>query len=77
MIIKDTPQQVDLLFNPLEKEVMRLICQEKSSKEIGKMLNLSKKKVDNIRAQIMGKTESKSMSGIVVYAIANKIFKIN
>ena len=57
-----------------EKEVLTLICLQKSSTEIGQLLNISPRTVDGHRNNLLQKTESKSLVGLVVFAIQNDLF---
>jgi DNA-binding NarL/FixJ family response regulator len=61
----------------LEKELMiiRMICQERSSPEIAKQMELSKRTVEGYREQIMEKINARNIAGIVMYAIRHKIFE--
>lgn len=52
-----------------EKEVLELIVQELTSKEIADKLNISKQTVDTHRINIMQKTDCKSLVGLIKYAI--------
>ncbi len=52
-----------------EKEVLELIVQEFTSKEIAEKLNISKQTVDTHRINIMQKTDCKSLVGLIKYAI--------
>lgn len=58
-----------------ENEVLCLILQEKTSKEIAEQLFISKQTVDTHRLNIMRKTESKSVVGLLKYAIRNNFIK--
>jgi two-component system, NarL family, response regulator DegU len=51
-----------------EKEILLLICQELTMKEIGQRLSLSENTVRNHRANIMEKTGSGNMIGLVRFA---------
>lgn len=51
-----------------EREILLLICQEYSTKEISSRLSLSDRTVENHRAKIMEKTGVKNIVGIVRYA---------
>lgn len=62
------------LFSEKEKEIIRLICEEKSSEEIGKTLFMSKRTVDSVRARILGKMNVKTVAGVAIYAIKNAIY---
>ncbi len=59
-----------------EKEVLELICKQYSSAEIGEMLNLSTRTVDGHRNNLLLKTNSKNMAGLVIFAIQNKIINL-
>ena len=56
-----------------EKEILGLILKEHTSEEIGEKLFISKKTVDNHRANILEKTGCKSTIGLVKYAIRNGV----
>ncbi|MGX7668964.1 response regulator [Flavobacterium pedocola] len=56
-----------------EKEVLQLICRQLNTKEIGERLFISARTVDGHRNNLLLKTESKNVAGLVVYAIQNKI----
>lgn len=56
-----------------EREVLALIVKEHTSEEIAGKLFISKKTVDNHRANLLEKTGSKSTIGLVKYAIKNGI----
>lgn len=52
-----------------EREVLKLIAEGKSSKEIGDLLYISARTVDNHRANIMEKLNFKKATDLVKYAI--------
>ena len=54
-----------------EKEItiLRLMCEEKSTKEIADMVDLSPRTVEAIRDKLKTKTGVKSMAGLVMYAV--------
>lgn len=58
-----------------EKEVLELIVQELTSKEIAEKLFISKQTVDTHRINIMQKTNSKSVVGLIKYAIQIGLIK--
>jgi len=60
-------------FSKRELEIIKLICQEKTSREIAKVLYLSKRTIDGYRTQIMEKIGVKGLVGIINYAISNGI----
>ena len=58
-----------------EVEVLSLILREMTSKEIAEQLFISKQTVDTHRLNIMRKTDSKSIVGLLKYAIRNHLIK--
>ena len=62
------------LFSAKEIQIIKLICQEMKSIEIGEKLNTTTRAIHSIREVIMIKTESKNLAGIVKFAIKNKIY---
>lgn len=58
-----------------EKEIIQLISEEKSSKEIGEILHLSERTVENHRANILEKTKARNVAGILMFAFRNGIIK--
>jgi DNA-binding NarL/FixJ family response regulator len=60
-----------------ERKVLKLICQEKNSTEIAEELFLSKRTVEHIREDLLEKTESKNVAGLIIYAILQKIVNLN
>jgi len=59
------------LLSAREKEILTLIVKENTSEEIAQKLFISKKTVDNHRANILEKTGCRSTIGLVKYAIRN------
>lgn len=59
-----------------EIEVILLICQEKTNKEIADELNLSIRTIEGYRDRIFEKIGARNSAGVVVYAIKNKIYDI-
>lgn len=57
-----------------EKDIVCLICQEYSNKEIAIKLNLGKRTVESYRERILDKTGCKSTAGLIIYAIKNHIY---
>ena len=60
-----------------EKEILELICLQQSTNEIAEKLFISPRTVEGHRNNLLLKTESKNIAGLVVYAIQNKIVSIN
>jgi len=60
-----------------EKEVLDLICKQLNTNEIAEKLFISSRTVEGHRTNLMIKTESKNIAGLVVYAIQNKLVKLD
>jgi len=58
-----------------DKQVIRLICQQKSNKEIADVMNLSIRTIEGYRDRIQEKLDVKNIAGIVIYAIRHKIYE--
>lgn len=56
-----------------ELEVLKLICSQKSTVEIAEQLFISPRTVEGHRNNLLLKTESKNIAGLVVYAVQNDI----
>lgn len=59
-----------------EIDVIQLICQEKTNKEIADELNLSIRTIEGYRDRIFEKIGARNSAGVVIYAIRNKIYDI-
>ncbi|HXW91553.1 MAG TPA: response regulator transcription factor [Terriglobales bacterium] len=59
-----------------EREVVQLIAESKSTKEVAVALGLSVKTVETHRSNIMRKLELHSVSDLVLYAVRNNIVNI-
>jgi DNA-binding NarL/FixJ family response regulator len=57
-----------------EIEIIKLICQEYSSKEIAAQLGYTPRTIENYREKIQEKIGAKNMVGVAVYAIKNRIY---
>ena len=60
-------------LTPREREVLQLLSEGKSNKEIAVVLGMTTKTAETHRAHIMAKLELHSMSALVRYAIRNRI----
>lgn len=65
------------LFTQEETEIIRLICKEKTSEEIAKVLFMGKRNVERIRTRILSKMNVKTATGVVMYAIKNSIIDVD
>jgi DNA-binding NarL/FixJ family response regulator len=64
-------------LTPREHEVVQLLAEGKSSKEVATLLNLSTKTAETHRSNIMRKLGFHSIRDIVVYAIKNNIIQVD
>jgi DNA-binding NarL/FixJ family response regulator len=64
-------------LTPREHEVVQLLAEGKSSKEVASLLNLSTKTAETHRSNIMRKLGFHSIRDIVVYAIKNNIIQVD
>jgi DNA-binding NarL/FixJ family response regulator len=65
------------LFTKRELQVLDLICKQKTTQEISKQLFLSPRTVDGHRNNMMLKTGSKNVAGLIVYIFQNNLLDIN
>ncbi|MBP93972.1 MAG: DNA-binding response regulator [Flavobacteriaceae bacterium] len=71
---KNTKSNFDTTyFTRREKEVLNLICKQYTTNEIGEKLFISPRTVEGHRNNLLIKTESKNLAGLVVYAIRQKL----
>ena len=65
-----------IAYSERELSIIKLICEEKSSKEIGELLFMSSRTVEGIRAKILEKMKVKTPAGIAIYAIKNNLYNL-
>lgn len=66
---------VDAKLNDKEITILRMICEEKSTKEIADLVDLSPRTVEAIRDKLKVKTGAKSLAGLVMYAVKSGIIE--
>jgi DNA-binding NarL/FixJ family response regulator len=68
---KREPEQVvnDVALTDKEKRILRFMCEEKSTREIADLVDISPRTVEAIRDKLKTKTGAKSMAGLVMYAV--------
>lgn len=69
----DKPSKIKAELTSRETEVLKLICQQYSYKEIAEILEINDKTVQNHRMNILSKTNCKNTVGLVLFALENKI----
>jgi DNA-binding NarL/FixJ family response regulator len=71
-----TPQKVaqaEANLNDKEMLILKLMCEEKGTKEIAEIVELSPRTVEAIRDKLKVKTGAKSTAGLIMYAVKNNI----
>lgn len=61
------------LLSPREKEVLQLVAEGKSNKDVAEILNLSTYTVESHRTRIMQKLNLHNTAELVLYAVRKKI----
>ena len=65
----------DAALTKREIEIIRMIAEEQTNAEIGKMLGISTRTVDSHRRNILQKLKVRNSAGLVKYAIRNKLME--
>ena len=60
-------------LTPREREILRLVAEEKSNQDIADALFISERTVETHRKNILTKTNCKSVVGLIQYAIKHKL----
>jgi DNA-binding NarL/FixJ family response regulator len=63
-------------LTPREREIVQLLAEGKSSKEVACLLKLSVKTAETHRSNIMRKLNLHSVSGLVLYAVRNNMVQV-
>ncbi|NLR92743.1 response regulator [Flammeovirga agarivorans] len=69
-----TANDPHFLLTAREKEVLRLIIDQATNKEISEQLFISPRTVDAHKRNLLEKTGQRNVAGLVMYAIKNKLF---
>ena len=59
-----------------EVEILQLVCEQLTAEEIGDRLFISVKTVNGHKNNLLRKTQSRNMAGLVLYAVKNRIVEI-
>jgi DNA-binding NarL/FixJ family response regulator len=65
--------QMETLLSEKEITILRLMCEEKSTREIADAVDLSPRTVEAIRDKLKVKTGAKNTAGLIMYAVKNKV----
>ena len=64
----------DQPLNQTELQILKLICKQRTTKQIGDEMCMSVKNVERYREHLLNKTNADNMAGLVMYAMKNKLF---
>ena len=65
----------ELIFSETEREIIQLVCEDFTNRQIGEQLEISKRTIEGHRERIMKKMNVKSVAGLVAYAYTNHLLK--
>jgi DNA-binding NarL/FixJ family response regulator len=65
----------DVKLNEKEVLILKLMCEEKSTKEIADIVDLSPRTVEAIRDKLKSKIGARSTAGLILYAVKNNIIE--
>src|SRR3982751_4311725 len=65
----------ELPLSEKEIKILKLMCEEKTTKEIADIMDISPRTVEAIRDKLKTKTGAKSMAGLVMYALKSGIIQ--
>jgi DNA-binding NarL/FixJ family response regulator len=71
----DSPKSSRSRLTPREREILQLLAEGKSNKEVASLLGISVNTAEAHRANIMLKLDFHSITELVMYAIRNKIIQ--
>lgn len=72
---RDSVESGESAISSREREILQLLAEGKSNKDISDLLNLSIKTVETHRANIMRKLNFKNITDLVLYAVRNHIIE--
>jgi DNA-binding NarL/FixJ family response regulator len=73
--IKIPKLKEEINLSDRELEIIQLVCEQKTNKEIASLLDLSYRTIESHRKAISLKTSTKNTAGLVLYAIKNNLIK--
>ncbi len=73
-INKENSRHGQVEFSIKELQIIKLLCEDKSNKEIASQLNINIRTVESIRIRIIKRINAKSIAGLVAYAFMNNIY---
>ncbi|MDR3679372.1 MAG: response regulator transcription factor [Flavipsychrobacter sp.] len=76
MGVKTKPRKMAVQITKREEEILQLVCQQHTAEEIAEKLFISVKTVNGHRNNLLQKTGSRNVTGLVLYAIKNSIITL-
>lgn len=73
---KPPPKKISLDLTHREEEILQLVCQQFTAEEIAEKLFISVNTVNGHRNNLLLKTGSRNVTGLVLYAVKNKIITV-
>ena len=73
---KTKPRKQDIAITKREEEILQLVCEQYTAEEIAEKLFISVKTVNGHRNNLLQKTGSRNVTGLVLYAIRNNIITV-
>ena len=64
-------------LSPRQREILQLIAEGKSTKEIAFALNVSVKTIETHRAAVMDRLGIRDVAGLVVFAVRHKLISVD
>ena len=59
----------------MEKQIIKLICKELTSKEIAARLSVGKRTIESYRIRIMDKLGARSVATVITYALKSGLIR--
>jgi DNA-binding NarL/FixJ family response regulator len=73
---KAVKKKINIEITKREEEILQLVCQQYTAEEIAQKLYISVKTVNGHRNNLLLKTHSKNVTGLVLYAVKNHIVEV-
>lgn len=73
---KSKSKKMSMDLTRREEEILQLVCQQYTAEEIAERLFISVKTVNGHRNNLLAKTHSRNVTGLVLYAVKNNIVKV-
>jgi DNA-binding NarL/FixJ family response regulator len=64
------------VFKEVELDIIRLICEGLTSKDIATKINLSYRTIEGYRTRILEKMEAHNTAGIIIYSVKNQLVNL-